>query len=60
MIQLRDGDVTLGPNDVYDVPRGVDHRPRADSTASVLLFEMQGTIDTGTAAGPLASELRKL
>jgi mannose-6-phosphate isomerase-like protein (cupin superfamily) len=25
VIQLRDGDVTLGPGDVYVVPRGVEH-----------------------------------
>jgi mannose-6-phosphate isomerase-like protein (cupin superfamily) len=60
VIQLCDGDVTLAENDVYVVPRGVEHCPRADSPASVLLFEMQGTINTGTAGGPMTSVLHEL
>ena len=34
-IQLRDGDVELGPNDLYVVPRGVEHCPRADEETHV-------------------------
>ena len=30
-IQLRDRDVVLGPNDVFVVPRGVEHCPKADA-----------------------------
>lgn len=30
VIQLRDGDVELGPGDLYVVPAGVEHCPRAD------------------------------
>jgi mannose-6-phosphate isomerase-like protein (cupin superfamily) len=29
-IQLRDGDVRLGPGDLYVVPKGVEHRPVAE------------------------------
>lgn len=47
VIQLRDCDVTLGPNDVYVVPRGVERCPKSDTESSVLLFEMQGTITPG-------------
>ena len=35
-IQLRDGDVELGPNDIYVVPRGVEHCPRADEELSLI------------------------
>lgn len=59
-IQLRDANVTLGPHDIYVVPRGVEHCPQADSEACVLLFEMQGTINTGAAGGPMTSELQEL
>jgi len=60
-IQLRDGDVVLEPNDVYVVPRGVEHCPRSDIETSILLFEMQGTINTGSAApGALTSEVQEL
>lgn len=45
--------VTLGPGQLFVVPRGVQHRPRASSEAHVLLMEVTGTPnsgDPGTAA----------
>lgn len=59
-IQLRDGDVELGPNDVFVVPRGVEHCPRADVETSVVLIEPKGTVNTGDAGGSMTSELREL
>lgn len=59
-IQLRDGDVELGPGDVYVVPRGVEHCPRADEEVQALLFELQGTVNTGAAGGELTSEVHEL
>jgi len=59
-IQLRDGDVVLGPQDVYVVPRGVEHCPRADEEVSALLVELAGTPNTGDAGGALTSETREL
>jgi mannose-6-phosphate isomerase-like protein (cupin superfamily) len=47
-IQLRDGDVELGPGEMYVVPRGVEHCPRADPEAHILLIEPVGTPNTGT------------
>src|SRR5918998_2005268 len=52
-IQLRDGDVELGPHDVYVVPRGVEHCPRADVETSVVLIEPRGTVNTGDAGGDM-------
>src|SRR5262245_54657362 len=52
-IQLRDGDVELGPGELYVVPRGVEHCPKADGEAHVLLIEPAGTANTGDAGGPL-------
>jgi mannose-6-phosphate isomerase-like protein (cupin superfamily) len=49
-IQLRDGAVTLGPGEIFVVPKGVEHRPVADEEAHVLLIEPQGTPNTGNAA----------
>ena len=47
-IELRGGDaVELGPGEIYVVPRGVEHRPVALPTASVLLFEPAETAHTG-------------
>jgi mannose-6-phosphate isomerase-like protein (cupin superfamily) len=60
VIQLRDGDVRLGPGDVFVVPRGVEHCPRAEHEVSAVLVEPQGTVNTGDAGGPLTAELREL
>lgn len=59
-IQLRDRNVQLGPNDVFVVPKGVEHCPKADAEAQVLLFEPRGTVNTGDAGGDLTSALREL
>ena len=46
-IQLRDGDVRLGPGELYVVPRGVEHRPIAEEEVHLLLIEPAGTPNTG-------------
>ncbi|MFJ3672421.1 cupin domain-containing protein [Streptomyces sp. NPDC090106] len=50
-IQLRDGDVVLEPGQLFVVPRGVEHCPRADEETAILLLEPTGTINTGFATG---------
>ena len=59
-LQLRDGDVELGPNDVYVVPAGVEHRPRADVEALVVIVERTGTVNTGDQPGERTAEVREL
>lgn len=54
-VELEDGDVHLGPGELYVVPRGVRHRPRADQEAHVLLIEPKGTPNTGDAGGELTA-----
>ena len=46
-IEMRDGDVEVGPGELFVVPRGVEHRPVALPTASVMLFEPATTAHTG-------------
>ena len=46
-IRLRDGDVTLGPGEVFVVPRGVEHCPVAEEEVHLLLIEPMGTPNTG-------------
>ena len=58
-IQLRDGDVELGQGELYVVPRGVEHCPRADEEAHVLLIEPAGTPNTGDAGGPMTRAERE-
>ena len=60
VIRLRDGDVELGPGDVYVVPRGLAHGPRADGEVSAILIEPQGTVNTGDTPSERTTELRDL
>jgi mannose-6-phosphate isomerase-like protein (cupin superfamily) len=46
-IELRDRTITLGPGQMYVVPRGVEHRPVAREEAHLLLMEPTGTPNTG-------------
>ncbi len=59
-IQLRDRAVELGPDDVFVVPAGVEHCPRADEEVSALLFEPKGTVNTGDAGGDRTAHLQEL
>jgi len=46
-IQMRDGDVVLGPGEMYVVPKGVEHCPRADEETHLVIIEPAGTPNTG-------------
>ena len=48
-IRLRDGDVHLGPGELYIVPKGVEHCPVAEEECHILLIEPRGTPNTGDA-----------
>ena len=54
-VQTREGDVVLGPGELFVVPRGAEHCPRADEEAHVLLIEPRGTVNTGDAGGTLTA-----
>jgi mannose-6-phosphate isomerase-like protein (cupin superfamily) len=49
-LQLRDGEVLLGPGELFVVPQGVEHRPVADEEAHLMLIERRGTPNTGDPA----------
>lgn len=49
-IQMKDGNVTLGPGELFVVPKGVEHCPRAEDETHLLLIEPTGTPNTGNAA----------
>ena len=55
-IQLRDGDVHLGPGELYVVPKGVEHRPVAEEEVHLLLIEPAGTPNTGDPATAVKKE----
>lgn len=59
-IRMDDGDVVLGPGEIYVVPRGVHHQPYAERETSILLFEPREVVNTGDAGGPLTAARREL
>ena len=59
-IELGEGDIELGEGDMFVVPRGVEHRPRADEEAHILVIESQGTPNTGDAGGPMTAEKQEI
>ena len=56
-IELRDHTVTLGPGEMYVVPKGVEHRPVAREEVHLLLIEPTGTPNTGDAATAAARKV---
>jgi mannose-6-phosphate isomerase-like protein (cupin superfamily) len=46
-IDLPDTTVTLGPGQMFIVPKGVQHRPRAVGEVHLLLIEPTGTPNSG-------------
>ncbi|CAN5144650.1 cupin domain-containing protein [soil metagenome] len=57
-IRLDDGDVRLGPGQVYVVPRGIPHQPVSVEGAEVLLVEPSTTVNTGDTPSELTTERR--
>lgn len=48
-IELRDEVVSLGPGELFIVPKGVEHRPVAQEEVELMLIERRGTPNTGDA-----------
>lgn len=59
-IQLRDRDVVLSPGQLFVVPRGVEHCPKADGEVKALLLEPEGVVNTGDAGGDLTARVEDL
>jgi mannose-6-phosphate isomerase-like protein (cupin superfamily) len=49
IIQMRDGDVELNEGEMFVVPRGVEHCPKGDPEAEIVVIEPIGTVNTGDA-----------
>ncbi len=59
-IQMRDRNVILGPGELFVVPRGSEHCPRADIETAVLLLEPSSVVNTGDAGGELTADVETL
>lgn len=54
-IDFRDGAVTIGPGEMYVVPKGVEHKPFAEREVKLLLIEPRGVKNTGEEGGELTA-----
>jgi mannose-6-phosphate isomerase-like protein (cupin superfamily) len=59
-IRMDSGDVTLGPGQLYVVPKGVRHQPYSVDGADVVLIEPTETVNTGDTPSELTAERRVL
>src|SRR4051812_12918073 len=59
-IRMDDGDVTLGPGQLYVVPKGTPHQPCSPEGAQVLLVEPSATVNTGDTPSELTAERRPI
>jgi mannose-6-phosphate isomerase-like protein (cupin superfamily) len=50
-IDLRDGAVYLGPGEMFVVPKGVEHRPVAETEVKLIIVEPRGVLNTGHEGG---------
>lgn len=54
-IEFRDGKVNLGAGEMFVVPKGVEHKPCAESECTIMLIEPAGTVNTGDAGGEMTA-----
>ena len=54
-IQMRDGIVSLGPGEMFVVPKGIEHKPYAEREVKMLLIEPRGVPNTGDQGGERAA-----
>ncbi len=55
-IELRDAKVDLRANEMFVVPKGVEHKPHTEHECKILLVEPVGTVNTGNAGGERTAE----
>lgn len=55
-IQFRDGNVTLKEGEMFVVPKGVEHKPVAESECHLMLVEPRGVVNTGNVESYITAE----
>ena len=55
-IDFRDGSVSLGPGEMFVVPKGVEHRPFAEREVKLMIIEPRGVLNTGHEGGELTAK----
>lgn len=55
-IELREGSVKLKAGEMFVVPKGAEHKPSAEKECHILMVELAGTRNTGSAGGERTTE----
>ena len=55
-IDFRDGRVTIAENEMFIVPKGLEHKPYAQKECKIMLVEPKGVVNTGEADSELTAE----
>jgi mannose-6-phosphate isomerase-like protein (cupin superfamily) len=55
-IEFRDGKVDLKTGEMFVVPKGVEHKPFAETECKAMLVEPAGTVNTGDVGGDLTAQ----
>jgi mannose-6-phosphate isomerase-like protein (cupin superfamily) len=51
VIHLREAELKLEKGEMCVIPKGVEHRPAADTECQIMMVEPAGTLNTGDAGG---------
>jgi len=55
-IEFRDGEVQLKSGEMYVVPKGIEHKPKANEECQVMLIEPKGIVNTEGVESELTAE----
>ena len=55
-IDFRDGKVDLSSGEMFVVPKGVEHKPRAENECNIMVIEPKGVVNTGNSGGALTAD----
>ena len=55
-MEFRDKTIKLKENEFIIIPKGIEHRPVAETEVAVMLFEPASTLNTGNTKGDLTQE----
>lgn len=55
-IEFRDGLVTLNSGEMFVIPKGVEHKPVANSECKIMIVEPKGVVNTGDSDSELTAE----
>ena len=55
-IEFRDRTLTLSKGEMIVIPKGVEHKPAAETECRIMIIEPKGITNTGDAGGSLTAE----